>query len=145
VILTVVRIVLVLLTVGFGATLGIVGALGWRGRLTRAGRLGVRTLLAMRSEEGFQLANRVAGPPALVAGVASVAGGVAAALVPTLTGVIVSAVIGLAGGWLIARAGSSLGERAAAGVPAPQLATPAGCSGCACGSAGCGGAALAGS
>ena len=56
-------------------------------------------------------------------------------LFPSPAGTIVAAVIGFAGAVLIARAGSVLGDRAAAAVPEPERV---GCGGgCACGSGGC--------
>ena len=131
----VLRVALLVVLVGFGVSVGMVGFLGWRGRLRRDGRIGVRTPDALRSEEAFALANRVAGPPALAAGLISVLAGVAALFVPTLLGVVVLAVVGLAGAVLIVRGGGALAQRAAAAIPAPPA--PAGCGGCACGSGGC--------
>jgi hypothetical protein len=116
--------------------LAAVGVLGWRQRLPRTGRLGVRTPAALRDDDSFRLANRVAGLPGLVAGVVAVVGGIAAFTVPTTAGAVVAAVIGLAGGVLIARAGGVLGTRAAAALPAPAPAVSA-CAGCLCGSGGC--------
>lgn len=129
------RIVLLVVLLGYGLPLVHIGRLGWRGRLSASGRLGVRTPAAVRDYTTFRLANRVAGPPVLVAGVVAILGGVAAAVVPSLPATIVVAVIGFAGSVLIARAGSALGTRAAAAMPEPE---PVGCGGgCACGSGGC--------
>ena len=128
------RIVLLVVLVAYGASLTVVGVLGWRERLAFAGRLGVRTPAAARSWETFRLANRVAGLPSAVAGLVAVLGGIAAFAVPTVAGSVIAAVIGLAGAVLIARAGGVLGNRAAAAVP---VVPAAGCSGCACGSDGC--------
>lgn len=130
-----VRVVLLVLLVAFGAAVGSVGALGWRGRLTRAGRVGVRTPRALRGDDAFRLANRVAGLPALVAGVVAILGGVAAYALPTTLGTALAAGFGLVGAVLIARAGAVLGDRAAATVPvaAETKAVPPGCAGCACG------------
>lgn len=126
------RIVLLVLLVAYGVPLFVVGALGWRQRLAKAGRLGVRTTAALRDEETFLLANRVAGLPGMVAGVVAVLGGVAAMTVPTTIGSVVAAVIGVVGAVLIARAGGVLGTRAAAAVPAPAPAACGGsCLGCA--------------
>lgn len=130
------RIVLLLVLVALGVSLGVVGTLGWRERLAKAGRLGVRTPDAVHSEQTFRLANRVAGPPVLVAGVASVLGGVAAFGLPTTTGTVIAAVIGLLGALLIARAGGVLGNRAAAALIAAtpvEESVPAQCAGCVCG------------
>jgi len=135
----VLRIALLVVLAGFGGSVGLVGLLGWRGRLRREGRVGVRTASSLRSADAFALANRVAGPPALVAGLVSVLAAVAVLLVPTVLAVVVVALVGLAGAVLIARGGGMLAERAASQVPVPE---PVGCGGCACGSGGCG--ALAG-
>ncbi|HEX5114752.1 MAG TPA: SdpI family protein [Pseudonocardiaceae bacterium] len=131
------RIVLLAVLVLYGLPLAWVGLLGWRRNLSLTGRLGVRTPAAVRDYQTFQLANRVAGPPGMVAGAVAVLGGLAAFALPTVVGTVVAAVIGLVGATVIARAGGVLGTRAAAALPAPE---PAGCTGCACGSAGCAGA-----
>lgn len=124
------RIVLLVLPVAYGVPLFVVGVLGWRQRLSKAGRLGVRTQAALRDEETFLLANRVAGLPGMVAGAVAALGGIAAITVPTTVGSVVAAVIGLVGAVLIARAGGVLGTRAAAAVPAPT-ACGGSCLGCA--------------
>jgi hypothetical protein len=126
------RIVLLVLLVAYGVPLFVVGVLGWRQRLSKAGRLGVRTRAALRDEETFLLANRVAGLPGMVAGAVAVLGGIAAITVPTTVGSVVAAVIGLVGAVLIARAGGVLGTKAAAAVPAPAPTACGGsCLGCA--------------
>lgn len=131
-----VRIVLLVLLVAYGVSLGAIGVLGWRQRLSPRGRLGVRTPAALRDAETFRLANKVAGPPETVAGVVAVLGGVAAFAIPTLVGTIVAAVIGLVGSGVIARAGGVLGTRAAAALPKPVTSA---CAGCMCGSSACAG------
>jgi uncharacterized membrane protein len=125
-----VRVVPLILLVAFGGLLGAVGLLGWRGKLARTGRLGVRTPAALRDDAAFALANRVAGPVVLVAGLAAVLGGIAAFLLGGPLGMVLAAVIGLAGALLFARAGALLGTRAAAALPAP---VPDSCATCACG------------
>jgi hypothetical protein len=131
------RIVLLAVLVGFGLLLGWVGVLGWRERLNRLGRIGVRTSAALRDDAAFRLANRVAGLPTLVAGAAAVLGGIAAFGLPTTGGAIIAAVIGFVGAVGISRAGGVLGDRAAAALPALSAptpkATPDPCAGCACG------------
>jgi hypothetical protein len=131
----VLRIVFLVVLVALGAALVLVGVLGWRERLARSGRLGVRTPAALRSDEAFRLANRVAGLPVLVAGVVAILGGVAAFGLPAPVPSTVVALIALVGAVLVARAGGMAGDRAAVILPA-RAATPAGCAGCACG--GCG-------
>ncbi|HEX4705168.1 MAG TPA: SdpI family protein [Pseudonocardiaceae bacterium] len=126
------RIVLLVVLGALGVPLGVVGVLGWRQRLPRDGRLGVRTAAALRSDEAFRLANRVAGPPVLVSGVVAVLGGVAAFGLPTTAASVVAAVIGLVGAVLIARAGGVIGDRAAGALPVERVVPPQ-CAGCACG------------
>lgn len=128
------RIVLLVVLAGYGCSLAYVGLLGWRGRLSLTGRLGLHTPAAVRDYGTFQLANRVAGPAVTVAGAVAVLGGLAAVALPTVAGEVVAAAIGLVGAVVIARAGGVLGDRAAAAVPAPE---PAGCGG-SCGCGGCG-------
>ncbi|KDN17795.1 SdpI family protein [Amycolatopsis rifamycinica] len=120
------------LLVGFG------GFLGFRERLTREGGTGVRTEAALRSEEAFKLANRVAGLPTMAGGAISVLTGLAGLAMPTTGGLISAALAGVLAMLLLVMGGGVLGNRAALTVPAPAPAAPAGCSGCACGAGGCG-------
>jgi uncharacterized membrane protein len=131
----VLRMTFLVVLVALGVALGVIGVLGWRERLARSGRFGVRTPAALRSDAAFRLANRVAGPPVLVAGIVATLGGVAAFGLPTPVPSTVVALIALVGAVLIARAGGIAGDRAAVILPA-TTAAPAGCAGCACG--GCG-------
>jgi uncharacterized membrane protein len=130
-----VHIVLPLLLLALGVPLLLVGALGWRGTLRPAGRLGVRTPDATTSPEAFALANRVAGPPVAVSGAVAVLGAVAAVLLAGDVGAVLVAVVAFLGALVIAAAGGSLGSRAATRLAA--AAPPAGCAGCACGGGGC--------
>ncbi|HEY3468162.1 MAG TPA: SdpI family protein [Amycolatopsis sp.] len=120
------------LFVGFG------GFLGFRERLTREGGTGVRTQAALRSEEAFKLANRVAGLPTMAGGAISVLAGLAGLAMPTTGGLVSAALAGVLAMLLLVMGGGVLGNRAALTVPAPAPAAPAGCSGCACGAGGCG-------
>lgn len=120
------------LLVGFG------GFLGFRERLTREGGTGVRTQAALRSEEAFKLANRVAGLPTMAGGAIAVLTGLAGLAMPTTGGLISAALAGVLAMLLLVMGGGVLGNRAALTVPAPAPAAPAGCSGCACGAGGCG-------
>jgi uncharacterized membrane protein len=131
------RIVLLAVLVCYGVPLAFVGVLGWRQRLSLSGRLGVRTPAALRDYETFQLANRVAGPPGMVAGAVAVLGGLAAFALTTVAGTVMAAAIGLVGSVVIGRSAGVLGDRAAAAVPERE---PMGCGsgGCACGAGGCG-------
>ena len=124
-----VSVIVVLAGVAFGA----IGLLGMRGGLRRNRFVGVRTPAALRSDEAFLLANRAAGLPILVGGVAGVLGGGSA----LATGYsVVPLLVGLAGMLSIGLAGAAVGTRAAEALPAPAPGAPAGCGGCACG--GCG-------
>ena len=120
------------LLVGFG------GFLGFRERLTREGGTGVRTQAALRSEEAFKLANRVAGLPTMAGGAIAVLTGLAGLAMPTTAGLVSAALAGVLAMLVLVMGGGVLGNRAALTVPAPAPAAPAGCSGCACGAGGCG-------
>lgn len=127
-----------LVPVVLGLLVGFGGFLGFRERLTREGGTGVRTEAALRSEEAFKLANRVAGLPTMAGGAISVLTGLAGLAMPTTGGLISAALAGVLAMLLLVVGGGMLGNRAALTVPAPAPAAPAGCSGCACGAGGCG-------
>jgi len=111
-----------------GALWAVVGVRGIRGTLPRNRWLGVRSGETMRSEETFRLANRVAGPGTLGAGVILLFGAVATVAVPggwavafgLVALVVALVVIGLVSG---------IGVRAAMTVPADD-------DGCSCCSGG---------
>jgi hypothetical protein len=127
-----------LVPVVLGLLVGFGGFLGFRERLTREGGTGVRTQAALRSEEAFKLANRVASLPTMAGGAISVLAGLAGLAMPTTGGLIAAAFAGVLAMLLLVMGGGVLGNRAALTVPAPAPAAPAGCSGCACGAGGCG-------
>ncbi|MEV7092900.1 SdpI family protein [Amycolatopsis sp. NPDC051045] len=127
-----------LVPVVLGLLVGFGGFLGFRERLTREGGTGVRTQAALRSEEAFKLANRVASLPTMAGGAISVLTGLAGLAMPTTGGLIAAALAGVLAMLLLVMGGGVLGNRAALSVPAPAPAAPAGCSGCACGAGGCG-------
>jgi uncharacterized membrane protein len=113
-----------------GVSFGVIGGLGLRGALRRNRFFGVRTEAAMRSDEAFTLANRVAGLPTLVAGLAGVIG---AATSLALRDAILPLAVGVVGMLAIVLAGAATGNRAAEALPEPEPTLPAGCAGCACG------------
>ena len=128
-----VRVVVLVVLLAIAVLFGITGYLGWRGRLTMAGKLGVRTESALTSWESFELTNRVAGLPTLVAGVIAGFSGLAAFGLSTMLGTLVAAGIGLVAAIVLAAAGGVLGDRAAKVMLASKPASPASCGGCACG------------
>jgi uncharacterized membrane protein len=113
-----------------GVSFGVIGGLGLRGTLRRNRFFGVRTEAAMRSDEAFTLANRVAGLPTLVAGLAGVIG---AATSLALRDAILPLGVGVVGMLAIVVAGAATGNKAAEALPEPEPTLPAGCAGCACG------------
>jgi hypothetical protein len=127
-----------LVPIVLGVLVGFGGFLGFRERLTREGGTGVRTEAALRSEEAFKLANRVAGLPTMAGGAISVLTGLAGLAMPSTGGLISAALAGVLAMLVLVMGGGVLGNRAALTVPAPAPAAPAGCSGCACGAGGCG-------
>ncbi|OXM71101.1 SdpI family protein [Amycolatopsis vastitatis] len=127
-----------LVPIVLGVLVGFGGFLGFRERLTREGGTGVRTEAALRSEEAFKLANRIAGLPTMAGGAISVLAGLAGLAMPSTGGLISAALAGVLAMLVLVMGGGVLGNRAALTVPAPAPAAPAGCSGCACGAGGCG-------
>lgn len=118
-----------------GVVQGAVGWLGWRGGLRRNRFVGIRTAVAMASEDAFRLANRVAAPALLAAAAVAVLGGVAALAAPSAGAYAV--VLGVAGTGMIGLmvAGGVLGTRAAAGLaPAGSPPVISGCANCTCAS-----------
>src|SRR3954465_4842346 len=97
-----------------GLAVVVVGLLGLRERLPRNRFAGVRTAATLRDEDTFRVANKVAGPPTVVAGLVGVLGGVAALLMPGTGGVLAGTAIGLVGLVVIAVGAGVLGNRAAA-------------------------------
>lgn len=128
-----VNIVLPVVLGPLGVVLAAVGILGLQGKLRRNRFVGVRTGAALRDEDTFQLANRVAGLPNLVAGLVALGAGLGTFLVPAAA--VTVGVIGLVGALAIAVAGGVIGHRAAEALPVPEA--PKGCGGCACGGGGC--------
>lgn len=100
---------------------GAVAALSLLGRLPRNRFAGVRSPEAMRDDETFVLANRVAGPTTAASALVLAIGGVAALALNGIAAVV-GVVVALAAALFIAAAGGSIGARAAAAVPAPAEA-----------------------
>jgi len=136
-----VQVVIGVLVVLAGVALGVVGRLGWHGRLRRNRFVGIRTAATMANEDAFRLGNRVAAAPLLAAAVVAMVGGLVALVAPSVGAY--SVVLGVAGlgtlGLLVA--GGVLGSRAAASAAAGPAAAFTPCAGCGCGGAGCGSAA----
>ena len=127
----------VLLLLGGGAVAMAVG--GWRGRLSRGGRIGIHTPAAAESDAAFRVANRTAAPVFAGAGLVGVLGGVVILLLPLPVGAaILLFVADLIGVLALLLAGGLLGDRAARAVPVParRPGASAACAGCACGSTG---------
>jgi uncharacterized membrane protein len=122
--------VLAILLVATGLIIAAVGLLGLLERLPPNRFFGVRTAATLRDDGTFRLANRVAGLPTLVGGLAGVVAGLAGYLVPTTSGQLASVIIGLVGMLAITVGAGVLGHRAAAAVP---QSVPAACKACDCG------------
>ena len=86
-----------------GVALGAVGLLGLQGKLRRNRFVGVRTAAALRDEETFALANRVAGVPNVAAGAVAIVSGTMAFVMADLA--VTAGIIGLVGALGIAFAG----------------------------------------
>lgn len=126
------HVVLVAALLVAGASLLLVGASGWSGKLPRNRWAGVRTPASMSSDEAFAAANRVAGPVVVTAGAVAVLSGLLAIGADGALCVVLAS-IGLAGAIVLTLAGGVLGNRAATLAP-----TSSACAGCACGAGGCG-------
>lgn len=132
------RVFAVVLGLLLATPLLVSGVAGMRGSLHRGSRLGVGTPEARRSDAAFELANRAAAVPALVAGGIAAVGGLLCLALPGTATVVTVLVLTVVGALVIATVGNVLGHRAAAALPPPQPVA-GGCSGCLCGGAGCGG------
>lgn len=92
-----------------------VGVAGLAGRLPLNRWVGIRTAEAVRDEDAFRLANKVAGPTMLAAGALLVIAGFAALALDGFFA-IAAAVVVFAAALLTAGVGGSLGSRAAAAL-----------------------------
>jgi uncharacterized membrane protein len=109
-----------------GIAIIVVGMLGWRAKLPPNGIAGIRTRASMSSDEAFRVANQVAGPPTVAAGVAAFLTGVAllarlggerAALPVFLVGAAVTVTLVLVGGIRGNRAARQLAQRRTSTAP----------------------------
>jgi len=116
-----------------GLLIAAVGYLGLRERLPRNRFFGVRTSAALRDDETFRLANRVAGLPTMVGGLVGIVAGAAGLLMPYTGGLVAAVIIGLVGLLAITVGGGMLGHRAALALPAAKPEPSAGCGSCVCG------------
>jgi SdpI/YfhL protein family len=128
---TVAAIILAAVALALALVFGVPGVLGLVKRLPRNRWIGVRTADTMRSDEKFELANRVAGPGLICAALVLVMGAVLAILLGGVAGVIVAAAaiaVGVGLGGVI----GSLGVRAAAAMPEPasDCGVSGGCTSC---------------
>lgn len=129
-----VQVILCALLVVAGAALVFIGWRGLRGQLPPNRYVGVRTPATMRSEEAFELGNRVGSPAMLAGGAVAILAGVAEPLLSTGFSAALVAVLGIVGAFALMVVGGVLGNRAAEGLPDPIPA--AGCGGCAGGCCG---------
>ncbi|MFI6871240.1 SdpI family protein [Nocardia sp. NPDC050406] len=108
----------------------VTGVLGLTGKLPGNRYFGVHTEEALRSEEAFVLANRVAAPTSIGAGLLLAAGGVVAVAASGIAAVV-APIVALGIGFLTLGAGANAAAQAIAGLaPAEEIG---GC-GSACGS-----------
>lgn len=125
-----VQVILCAILVLGGAALLLLGFRGLRGQLPRNRYVGVRTPAAMSSDQAFEVANRAAGPAMLAGGAAAVLAGLSLPMLASTFSVVMIAVLGLVGAFVLMTVGGVVGNRAAEAVPAPAAA---GCGGCSCG------------
>lgn len=115
------------LALGGGALIA-VAWLSFQGKLPRNRYVGVRTPATLRSDEAFDVGNRVAAPATAVGGVVALISAVAMVVTGSGTTGLVLAVGGVVGAFSLVFAAGVLGNRAAEAVPAPEAA--GGCGGC---------------
>ncbi len=99
----------------------VTGVLGWTGALPRNHYFGVHTEEALRTDEVFRIANRVAAPTSAAAGLLLACAGAVVAVAPVVPALSVTA-----GALLIAMftigAGASVAAKSIAGMaPAPEI------------------------
>ncbi len=125
------QIVLSALLIIGGVTVLVTGWRGLRGTLPRNRFAGVRTPPAMRSDESFTVANRVAAPATLAGGAVLVLVGACLLPLRTPSSMVLLLVIGLLGATALILVGGVLGNRAATALVEQQASEPAGaCAGC---------------
>ncbi|GAA4865264.1 SdpI family protein [Saccharopolyspora cebuensis] len=130
-----VQVILCALLLVGGIALLYVGLRGWRGRLARNRFVGVRTPAALRGEEAFALANRVASPANIAGGAVAVLAGISLPALASTASVLLVGALGLVGAVVLQAVGGVMGNRAAEAMPAPAPAV-GGCGGCAGGCCG---------
>lgn len=128
-----VQVILCALLVVLGAALVFIGWRGLRSQLPPNRYVGVRTPATLRSEEAFELGNRVAAPAMLAGGAVAILAGVSEPLLTTVTSAVLVAVLGIVGAFALMVVGGVLGNKAAEAIPAPASAGCAGCPGGCCG------------
>lgn len=127
--LTPVLVVAVILFV-LSAVAVVTGVLGLTGTLPPNRIFGVHTDEAVRTEENYRLANRVAAPASLVAGVLLAAGGGVAVVAGGLPALIISVLTLVIAVFTLGAGATAAANALAANAPAPEVG---GC-GSACGS-----------
>lgn len=131
-----VQLIFCAVLVAAGAALLLLGWRGLHGTLPPNRYVGIRTVATLRSDQAFEVGNRAAGPALLAAGAVALLSGVSLPLLPSLTSVVLVAVIGAVGGFALMTVGGVVGHRAAEAIP-----TPSGCATCTggcCGAMRCG-------
>jgi hypothetical protein len=113
-----------------GGVLLFIGWRGVRGQLAPNRYAGVRTPATLRSDQAFEIGNRAAGPAFIGAGAVWFIAGISLPMLPGWSTVLLVAVLGALGGFVLMAVGGVMGNRAAAALPEP---TSSGCAGCACG------------
>ncbi|APE11194.1 hypothetical protein BO226_19965 [Rhodococcus sp. 2G] len=100
---------------------GAVGVAALTGKLPRNRWAGVRTPDALRDDEAFALANKVAAPSMLGSAVLLALGGVASLTLPTVAGII-AVVVTVMAALITAGAGGSVAARVAAATKPEETA-----------------------
>jgi uncharacterized membrane protein len=111
----------------------VTGVLGLIGALPRNRFFGVHTEEALRTPEMFRLANRVAAPTSVGAGVLLAAGATGALLAPLLVGIVAAVLTAAVALFALGAGANAAGQSIAHLAPAPAPAPEVGECGNACG------------
>jgi uncharacterized membrane protein len=99
----------------------VTGVLGLTGALPPNRVFGVHTEEAVRSEEAYRLANKVAGPTSIGAGLLLVAGGVVALLAGPIAGIIATVLAAVIALFTLGAGVNAAGQAIARLAPAPEV------------------------
>ncbi len=99
----------------------VTGVLGLIGALPRNRFFGVHTEEALRTPEAFRVANRVAAPTSVGAGVLLAAGAVGALAAPVVVGIVAAVLTAVIALFALGAGANAAGQSVAGSAPAPEI------------------------